>query len=59
MKDIQKANKVAKSTTSHYIDMLERKGYVIRVKDEKDKRNVFVVPTLKQRHGSQRLRKNI
>lgn len=47
MKDLQKANKVAKSTTSHYIDMLEKKGYVIRVKDEEDKRNVIVVPTAK------------
>ncbi len=27
--------------------MPEKKGYVIRVKDEKDKRNVFVVPTAK------------
>jgi DNA-binding MarR family transcriptional regulator len=42
MKDIAKATDV-----SYYIDALEKKGYVQRVRGEKDKRDVFVVPTKK------------
>ncbi|HXY87523.1 MAG TPA: MarR family transcriptional regulator [Candidatus Acidoferrales bacterium] len=45
MKDIAKANNVVKSTVSYHIDMLEKKGYVQRVRGEKDKRDVFVIPT--------------
>lgn len=47
MKDIAKANNVVKSTVSYHIDMLEKKGYVQRVRGEKDKRDIFVVPTEK------------
>ena len=47
MKDIAKANGVAKSTVSYHIDALEKKGYVLRVRGEKDKRDIFVVPTEK------------
>ena len=47
MKDIAKANNVAKSTASYHIDTLEKKGYVQRVRGEKDKRDVFVIPTQK------------
>jgi DNA-binding MarR family transcriptional regulator len=47
MKDIAKATDVVKSTVSYYIDALEKKGYVQRVRGEKDKRDVFVVPTKK------------
>jgi len=45
MKDIAKANNVVKSTVSYHIDMLEKKGYVQRVRGKKDKRDVFVIPT--------------
>jgi len=47
MKDIAHATDVVKSTVSYYIDVLEKKGYVRRVRGEKDKRDVFVVPTEK------------
>jgi len=47
MKDIAKANNVVKSTVSYHIDMLEKRGYVKRVRGEKDKRDVFVIPTQK------------
>jgi DNA-binding MarR family transcriptional regulator len=47
MKDIRVANSVSKSTVTQYIDMLENKGYVQRVKGEEDKRDIFVVPTEK------------
>ncbi|MGD0717951.1 MAG: winged helix DNA-binding protein [Halobacteriota archaeon] len=47
MKDIAKATDVVKSTVSYHIDVLEKKGYVQRVRGEKDKRDVFVIPTEK------------
>ena len=47
MKDIAKVNGVGKSTVSYHIDSLEKKGYVLRVRGEKDKRDIFVVPTEK------------
>jgi DNA-binding MarR family transcriptional regulator len=47
MKDIAQATEVAKSTVSYHIDVLEKKGYVQRLRGEKDKRDVFVIPTEK------------
>jgi len=47
MKDIAEVNGVGKSTVSYHIDALEKKGYVLRVRGEKDKRDIFVVPTKK------------
>jgi DNA-binding MarR family transcriptional regulator len=47
MKDIAQATDVVKSTVSYHIDVLEKKGYVQRVRGEKDKRDVFVIPTEK------------
>jgi len=47
MKDLAQGTDVVKSTVSYYIDVLEKKGYVQRVRGEKDKRDVFVVPTEK------------
>ena len=47
MKDLAQGTDVVKSTVSYYIDVLEKKGYVHRVRSEKDKRDVFVVPTEK------------
>jgi len=47
MKDIAQATEVVKSTVSYHIDVLEKKGYVQRVRGEKDKRDVFVIPTEK------------
>jgi len=38
---------IKKSTASGYIDNLEKKGYVKRVKNEKNRRNTYVVPTAK------------
>jgi DNA-binding MarR family transcriptional regulator len=47
MKDISRIGGVTKSTTTQYIDVLEKKGYLKRVRGEKDKRNIFVVTTEK------------
>ncbi len=47
MKDLAQGTDVVKSTVSYYIDVLEKKGYVQRVRGGKDKRDVFVVPTEK------------
>lgn len=46
MKDLAQGTDVVKSTVSYYIDVLEKKGYVQRVRGGKD-RDVFVVPTEK------------
>jgi len=45
MKDIAQINGVVKSTVSYHIDALEKKDYVKRVRGDKDKRDIFVVPT--------------
>jgi DNA-binding MarR family transcriptional regulator len=47
MNDISREGGVTKSTTTQYIDVLEKKGYLKRVKGEKDKRKIFVVTTEK------------
>ncbi|MGZ4885853.1 MAG: MarR family winged helix-turn-helix transcriptional regulator [Halobacteriota archaeon] len=47
MKDIVRTTDVVKSTVSYYANVLEKKGYVRRVRSEKDRRDVFVVPTEK------------
>jgi DNA-binding MarR family transcriptional regulator len=45
--DISRLFDIKKSTASGYVDNLEEKGYVNRVKDEKNRRNTYVVPTAK------------
>ena len=45
--DISTIFDIKKSTASGYVDTLETKGYVKRVKDEKNRRNTYVVPTTK------------
>jgi DNA-binding MarR family transcriptional regulator len=45
--DISRLFDIKKSTASGYVDNLEQKGYVNRVKDEKNRRNTYVVPTEK------------
>jgi DNA-binding MarR family transcriptional regulator len=47
MKDLAEANKVSKSTMTQYVDSLERKGYVRRVRGEKDRRDIYIEPTEK------------
>lgn len=47
MNDISRVGGVTKSTTTQYIDVLEKKGYLKRVRGEKDKRKIFVVTTEK------------
>lgn len=47
MKDLAEANKVSKSTMTQYIDGLEKKGYVRRVRGEKDRRDIYIEPTEK------------
>jgi DNA-binding MarR family transcriptional regulator len=45
--DISRLFDIKKSTASGYVDNLENKGYVKRVKDDKNRRNTYVVPTAK------------
>jgi DNA-binding MarR family transcriptional regulator len=45
--DISAMFDIKKSTASGYVDNLEKKGYVLRVKDEANRRNTYVVPTEK------------
>jgi DNA-binding MarR family transcriptional regulator len=45
--DISRLFDIKKSTASGYVDNLEAKGYVKRAKDEKNRRNTYVVPTSK------------
>jgi DNA-binding MarR family transcriptional regulator len=47
MKDLAAANKVSKSTMTQYVDSLEKKGYVRRVRGEKDRRDIYIEPTEK------------
>jgi DNA-binding MarR family transcriptional regulator len=42
MQTIAKVNGVSKSTATDYIDNLEEKGYVVRVKDEDDQRGMYI-----------------
>jgi|WetSurMetagenome_2_1015567.scaffolds.fasta_scaffold02769_2 DNA-binding MarR family transcriptional regulator len=43
--DISLQFDIKKSTASGYVDNLEEKGYVNRVKDAKNRRNTYIVPT--------------
>ena len=45
--DIARLCDIRKSTASGYVDNLEKKGYVKRVKDKKNRRNTYVFPTAK------------
>ncbi len=45
--DITQQFDVRKSTASGYVDHLEVKGYVRRMKSDDDRRNTFIVPTEK------------
>ena len=45
--DISSMFDIKKSTASGYVDTLEKKGYVERLKDEENRRNTYVVPTEK------------
>jgi DNA-binding MarR family transcriptional regulator len=49
MQDIAKMFDVSRSTVTDYVDYLEKKGYVQRVRGEKDKRDVYIEPTAKGR----------
>jgi|AGTN01.2.fsa_nt_gi Transcriptional regulators len=49
MQDIADILKVSRSTVTDYVDYLEKRGYVRRQRGDKDKRDVFVVPTEKGR----------
>jgi DNA-binding MarR family transcriptional regulator len=45
--EISRMFDIKKSTASGYVDNLEKKGYVKRLKDEANRRNTYVVPTEK------------
>ena len=53
MQDIARINGATKSTATHYIDYLEKKGFVRRVRDEGDRRDVYVELTEKGREWVQ------
>ena len=42
MRDIARINNVTKSTATHYVDHLEKKGFLRRVREDGDRRNIFV-----------------
>lgn len=42
MQDLTRLNGVSKSTATDYVDNLENKGYVRRVKDEDDRRGIYI-----------------
>jgi DNA-binding MarR family transcriptional regulator len=42
MQDIARMSGVTKSTVTHYVDYLEKKGFVRRVRDGEDRRDVFI-----------------
>ena len=45
MKDLAEMNNVSKSTVTQYVDVLEKKGYVRRIRDEGDRRRIYIEPT--------------
>lgn len=47
MSDIARIHNVSKSTATDYIDNLERRGYVRRMRGADDMRDVFIEPTRK------------
>lgn len=47
MKDIANAFNVSNSTVTDYVDYLEKKGFVKRIRSEKDRREVYVQLTEK------------
>ncbi len=49
MNDIARINNITKSTATDYIDNLENKGYISRVRSESDRRDIFIIPTEKGR----------
>ncbi|HMK45430.1 MAG TPA: MarR family transcriptional regulator [Methanocella sp.] len=49
MQDIARISGVTKSTATHYIDYLEDRGFVKRVRDEGDRRDVYIELTKKGR----------
>ena len=53
--DISNLFDIKKSTASGYVDTLEKKGYVERLKEEENRRNTYVVPTEK---GKRWVRRN-
>lgn len=44
MGDVAGRFSISRSTATDYVDNLEKKGYVRRVKDESDRRDIFIVP---------------
>ena len=51
MQDIARMFDVSRSTVTDYV---EKKGYVQRVRGEKDKRDVYIEPTTKGREWTSR-----
>lgn len=45
MTDVARMYGVTKSTATDYVNTLENKGYVRRIKDDGDRRDIYIVPT--------------
>jgi len=44
MKDVSERFHISKSTATDYVNNLEKKGYVKRVRGENDRRDIYIVP---------------
>jgi DNA-binding MarR family transcriptional regulator len=47
MKDLAALSNVSKSTVTEYVDTLEKKGFVRRVRGDTDRRDIYIEPTEK------------
>lgn len=59
MSDIARIHNVSKSTATDYIDNLERRGYVLRMRGEDDMRDVFIRPTSKGRAWVEEMERHV
>jgi len=59
MKDIAGMCGVSKSSITESVDTLEKKGYIRRVRGEKDRRDIYIEPTEKANDWVMRTERNI
>lgn len=57
MQDIAAALDVSRSTVTDYVNYLETRGYVARVRSDRDRRDVYVEPTGKGLEWVERMKK--
>ena len=59
MKDLAEKSGVSKSSITESVDTLEKKGYVRRVRGDKDRRDIYIEPTEKANEWIMRTERNI